>query len=41
MEAQVKVIELENSLAKERLRLAALRRQHYAMAPEADQLSEV
>ncbi|KAK9504439.1 hypothetical protein O3M35_010770 [Rhynocoris fuscipes] len=41
MEAQVKVLELENLLAKERLRLAALRRQHYALAPEADQLNQV
>lgn len=41
MEAQVKVLELENSLEQERSKLAALRRQHYAMAPEADQLPQV
>ena len=36
MESQVKVLELESSLEKERLRLAALRRQHYTMAGETD-----
>lgn len=40
MEAQVRVLELESSLAKERLRLSALRRQHYALAPDSDQLPQ-
>ena len=35
MESQVKVLELESSLDKERLRLAALRRQHYQLAGES------
>ena len=35
MESQVKVLELESSLQKERLRLAALRRQHYQLAGES------
>lgn len=37
MESQVRVLELENCLAKERLKLAALRRHHYSLAPESDQ----
>lgn len=36
MESQVKVLEYESSLEKERLRLAALRRQHYQLAGETD-----
>nr|XP_027203419.1 huntingtin-interacting protein 1-like [Dermatophagoides pteronyssinus] len=32
MECQVKVLELENALEKERVRLASIRRQHYHMA---------
>ncbi|XP_024082897.1 huntingtin-interacting protein 1 isoform X2 [Cimex lectularius] len=39
MESQVKVLELENSLAKERLRLSALRRHHYSLASEGEQIS--
>jgi len=34
MESQVRVLELEASLSQERLRLAALRRQHYQLAGE-------
>lgn len=34
MESQVRVLELENSLNKERLKLAALRRHHYSLAQE-------
>ncbi|BES95679.1 Huntingtin interacting protein [Nesidiocoris tenuis] len=41
MESQVKLLELENTLAKERLRLSALRRQHYLLAPEAEQLPPI
>ncbi|KAF6206966.1 hypothetical protein GE061_018203 [Apolygus lucorum] len=41
MESQVKLLELENALAKERIRLSALRRQHYLMAPEAEQLPPI
>ena len=37
MESQVKVLELESSLTKERERLAALRRQHYQLAGEDDE----
>ena len=37
MEAQVKVLELESSLEKERLRLSALRRHHYQLAGESEQ----
>ncbi|KAK0087229.1 hypothetical protein PV325_001471 [Microctonus aethiopoides] len=36
MEAQVRVLELEQALETERLRLAALRRHHYQMAGEND-----
>lgn len=32
MESQVRVLELENSLEKERIKLSALRKKHYAMA---------
>lgn len=32
MESQVRVLELENSLVKERMRLAGLRKQHYHLA---------
>lgn len=34
MEAQVRVLELEQALETERLRLSALRRHHYQMAGE-------
>lgn len=34
MEAQVRVLELEQALETERLRLSALRRRHYQMAGE-------
>lgn len=34
MEAQVRVLELEQALETERLKLAALRRYHYQMAGE-------
>nr|XP_024218329.1 huntingtin-interacting protein 1 isoform X2 [Halyomorpha halys] len=37
MESQVRVLELENLLTKERLKLAALRRHHYSLSPESDQ----
>lgn len=37
MESQVKVLELESSLDKERLRLAALRRQHYQLAGQGEE----
>ncbi|XP_057322825.1 huntingtin-interacting protein 1 isoform X2 [Microplitis mediator] len=37
MEAQVRVLELEQALETERLRLAALRRHHYQMAGENEQ----
>lgn len=37
MESQVKVLEYESSLEKERLRLSALRRQHYQLAGETDE----
>ncbi|KAF4526389.1 hypothetical protein B566_EDAN012679 [Ephemera danica] len=36
MDSQVRVLELEASLQKERLRLAALRRHHYQLAGEAE-----
>lgn len=36
MESQVRVLELENSLGKERLKLAALRRHQYSLAPESE-----
>ena len=36
MESQVRVLELESSLDQERLRLAALRRQHYQLAGEVE-----
>jgi huntingtin interacting protein 1 len=36
MDCQVKVLELEASLQQERQRLAALRRQHYNLAGEAE-----
>ncbi|XP_067010685.2 huntingtin-interacting protein 1 isoform X4 [Anabrus simplex] len=36
MESQVRVIELEASLQQERLRLSALRRQHYQLAGEVE-----
>lgn len=32
MDSQVRVLELENSLEKERVRLASLRKQHYHLA---------
>ena len=32
MDAQVKVLELESALTKEREKLASIRRQHYALA---------
>ncbi|XP_046680417.1 huntingtin-interacting protein 1 isoform X2 [Homalodisca vitripennis] len=37
MEAQVRVLELESDLEKERLRLSALRRHHYQLAGETDE----
>lgn len=37
MESQVRVLELENLLTKERLKLAALRRHHYSLSPDTDQ----
>ncbi|XP_075220434.1 huntingtin-interacting protein 1-like isoform X2 [Lycorma delicatula] len=37
MESQVRVLELESSLDKERLRLAALRRHHYQLAGDIDE----
>ncbi len=36
MESQVKVLEFESLLEKERLRLSALRRQHYQLAGDTD-----
>lgn len=36
MDSQVRVLELESSLQQERQRLAALRRQHYQLAGEAE-----
>jgi len=36
MESQVKVLEFESSLEKERLKLSALRRQHYQLAGEME-----
>ncbi|XP_054288855.1 huntingtin-interacting protein 1 isoform X6 [Macrosteles quadrilineatus] len=36
MEAQVRVLELESDLEKERLRLSALRRHHYQLAGDTD-----
>ncbi|ESO95313.1 hypothetical protein LOTGIDRAFT_116962 [Lottia gigantea] len=36
MEAQVKVLELENELKKERMRLGELRKQHYQLAGESE-----
>ncbi|KAL1132561.1 hypothetical protein AAG570_010513, partial [Ranatra chinensis] len=38
MESQVRTLELECLLDKERKRLAALRKHHYSLAPESDQL---
>lgn len=37
MEAQVRVLELESGLEKERLKLSALRRHHYQLAGETDE----
>lgn len=36
MEAQVRVLELEQSLQRERLRLSSLRRHHYQLAGETE-----
>lgn len=36
MDCQVKVLEFEASLQQERLRLAALRRQHYQLAGDVE-----
>ena len=36
MESQVKVLELESSLEKERLKLAKLRKQHYQLAESSE-----
>jgi hypothetical protein len=36
MESQVKVLEFQSLLEKERLRLSALRKQHYQLAGDAD-----
>ena len=36
MESQVRVLELESELEKERQRLSELRRQHYKMAAESE-----
>jgi huntingtin interacting protein 1 len=36
MDAQVKVLELESALSKERMRLAALRKKHYQLAGESE-----
>lgn len=36
MESQVKLLELESSLERERMRLSALRKQRYQLAGESD-----
>ena len=40
MEAQVKVLELEQALETERLKLSALRRYHYQMSGEYDSIKK-
>lgn len=37
MDSQVRVLELESGLEKERLKLAALRRYHYQLSGDMDQ----